>query len=165
MNHFRHAEQARTNKGFVTVTCESLAFPLLSPPSTMASKGSCSSPIYISDDEDENDVAGQLAYTELDSTPQNTPHHTQNQLITVSEPVYTPSESISFLPLLELTMHLQWKRVLSRDPPFKSASVTTHLHILFLGPAASIPSTKRACRISRPKRPENGGGGWSGRRL
>ncbi|KAJ6562606.1 hypothetical protein B0H19DRAFT_100590 [Mycena capillaripes] len=58
----------------------------------MAGKGSWNSPIYISDDEDEHDVAGQLMHPEFDSIPQTTSHHTQNQLTTVSHPVSTPMQ-------------------------------------------------------------------------
>ncbi|KAJ7912316.1 hypothetical protein B0H13DRAFT_2327484 [Mycena leptocephala] len=57
----------------------------------MVAKGSWNSPIYISDDEDEHDVAGQLIYPEHDSTPPSTsPHHPQNQLSAVPQPMYAP---------------------------------------------------------------------------
>ncbi|KAJ7485759.1 hypothetical protein FB451DRAFT_64510 [Mycena latifolia] len=60
----------------------------------MASKGSWNSPIYISDDEDEIDVAGQLIHPDLDSTPPNaSPYPPQNHLATVAEPVYAPMET------------------------------------------------------------------------
>ncbi|KAJ7669518.1 hypothetical protein DFH06DRAFT_1469097 [Mycena polygramma] len=51
----------------------------------MTAKGSWNSPIYISDDEDENDVAGQLICPESAPAP---PATSTNQLLT-SPPIYT----------------------------------------------------------------------------
>ncbi|KAJ6498159.1 hypothetical protein C8R47DRAFT_1069030 [Mycena vitilis] len=56
----------------------------------MAGKGSWNSPIYISDDEDESDVAGQLICTEPAPAP---PATSQNQLTTISPPIYTPMDT------------------------------------------------------------------------
>jgi hypothetical protein len=73
----------------------------------MVAKGSWNSPIYISDDEDEHDVAGQLIYPEHDSTPPSTsPHHPQNQLSAVPQPMYAPSKLISLIsgPLFNLQL-------------------------------------------------------------
>ncbi|KAJ7669531.1 hypothetical protein DFH06DRAFT_1294279 [Mycena polygramma] len=56
----------------------------------MAGKGSWNSPIYISDDEDENDVAGQLICPESAPAP---PATSTNQLTTISPPIYTPMDT------------------------------------------------------------------------
>ncbi|KAJ6489947.1 hypothetical protein C8R45DRAFT_992193 [Mycena sanguinolenta] len=60
----------------------------------MTSQGTWNSPIYISDDEDEQDVAGQLVHPESDSTSTATSMpHTQNQPSTFSHPVYPPNNT------------------------------------------------------------------------
>ncbi|KAF7336194.1 hypothetical protein MVEN_02167000 [Mycena venus] len=68
----------------------------------MAGKGSWNSPIYISDDEDEKDVAGQLVYAESDSTLQTTS--------TTHQPMYTPSAPWYKAPTPDLPSKTQARR-------------------------------------------------------
>ncbi|KAJ7669520.1 hypothetical protein DFH06DRAFT_1376031 [Mycena polygramma] len=105
----------------------------------MTAKGSWNSPIYISDDEDENDVAGQLICPESAPAP---PATSTNQLLTSANlyPIYSSTSTST-------------PRTISPPPPLPHRRLSSPGHSYPSSSSPPPPAAATAAKVTAPKKP------------